>query len=527
MGLHGLLINSKFKDWLLPFLTFFFTGFAVYFVSLDFFYLVVSDDSAYIFRNPYLQPMSLANTVAIFSNLHYGDYLPVNLLSYSWDFTWWGFNPLGYRLTQVALHSLNACLLFAILNLLEVPKKARWLSVFIFIVHPVQVESVVWISERKNLLSSLFILLSLWFYLRNAMSPRFSRIHYYFCLLSFALALLSKSISVMLPCVFVLLDLLILKRKGMVMEKIPLFLLSLLAGLATIASQGALGAIKEYTGGNFTNSFLYTLRVYWDYVASLVFPFQLSPRYFFGHISLIDPQSLLSYLFFFGVCFYVARNFRSHPYLVFAIGWFVLWLIPVSNFIPISVLRQDRYLYLPSMAVFVVVAIYLERWGQEQRKKNLVNIITAGLVFFLGSLTFIHSFVYASDHAFWQRVANQHPQNVYAQLEAGYHCKLIEDEVCEERRYRQALAIEPDYAKALNNLGILMMKRAQYKEAQILLDKALLADPTNAMMYGNRILLAENSGLGRENISEWKKKMDIFKQMKKGKDLLLGQFRFR
>ena len=86
-----------------------------------------------------------------------------------------------------------------------------------------QGESVVWISERKNLLSSLFIFLSLWFYLRYAMSFRFRRIHYYFCLLSFSLALLSKSISVMFPCVLVLLDILVLKRKMMVMEKIPFF----------------------------------------------------------------------------------------------------------------------------------------------------------------------------------------------------------------------------------------------------------------------------------------------------------------
>jgi protein O-mannosyl-transferase len=522
-----LLIASKLKDWTMPFLTFFLVGFAIYFVSLDFHFLVLSDDSAYIFRNPYLQKISLANIVAIFSNIHFSDYLPINLLSYSWDFTWWGFNSFGYRLTQVVLHSLNACLLFAILRLLEVPKRACWFSALIFIAHPVQVESVVWISERKNLLSSLFIFLSLWFYLRHAMSSRFCRSHYYFCLLSFVLALLSKSISVMLPCIFVLLDFLVLKRKWMVMEKIPFFLLSLLAGLATIYSQEAVGAIREYPGGSFSTAFLYTLRVYWDYVVCLIFPFQLSPRYFFSNIFLIDPQSLLAYLFFIAVCFYVARNFRSHPGLVFAIGWFVVWLIPVSNLIPISVLRQDRYLYLPSIAVIVLVCIWLESWGQGQRKNVLVNSIIAVVVFFLGSLSFLHAFVYASEHAFWQRVANQYPQKVYAQVEAGYHCGLIEDEVCEEKRYRQALAIEPDHANALNNLGLLMMKRERYGEAQVLLDKSIRIDPTDAVVYSNRIALAKKSGIGRENIPEWKRKADLFKRPKKRKDLSLGGFRFR
>lgn len=123
-GLHSLLIASKLQDWAMPFLTVFLASFAIYFVSLDFYFLVISDDMAYVFRNPYLQKISLENIAAIFSNLHFGDYLLVNLFSYSWDYTWWEFNAFGYHLTQVVLHSLNACLLFLILDLLKVPKKA-------------------------------------------------------------------------------------------------------------------------------------------------------------------------------------------------------------------------------------------------------------------------------------------------------------------------------------------------------------------------------------------------------------------
>ena len=123
-GLHSLLIASKLQGWAMPFLTVFLASFAIYFVSLDFYFLVISDDMAYIFRNPYLQKISLENIAAIFSNLHFRDYLLVNLFSYSWDYTWWEFNAFGYHLTQVVLHSLNACLLFLILDLLKVPKKA-------------------------------------------------------------------------------------------------------------------------------------------------------------------------------------------------------------------------------------------------------------------------------------------------------------------------------------------------------------------------------------------------------------------
>ncbi len=293
-----LLGTPKVKQWSLPFLTVFLISFAIYFAALDFYFLVRSDDKAYIFRNPYLQVLSLENIAAIFSNLHFGDYLPVTLLSYSWDFTFWGFEPFGYRLTQVVLHALNACLLFGILIFLRVSKKAAWFSVLIFTAHPIQVESVVWISERKNLLSSFFVLSSIGLYLRYTRA--FFRRDYYLCLLAFVLALLSKSISVMLPCVFVLLDFLVLKRKALVMEKVPFFLLALLAGLGTLSSQGALGAIKEYAGGSLLISLFYTLRVYWDYVVSLIYPLHLSPRYYFVSVSLTEPQSFLAYLFFSG-----------------------------------------------------------------------------------------------------------------------------------------------------------------------------------------------------------------------------------
>lgn len=516
-------IAFKLKDKIIPCLTFFLVSFGIYFVSLDFFFLVNTDDSAYIFRNPYLQPLSLANTAAIFSNLHFGDYLPINLLSYSWDFTWFKFNPYGYRLTQVALHSLNACLLFAVLKLLGVSERARWFSALIFIAHPLQVESVVWVSERKNLLSSFFLLFSLWFYLRYTTS--FRKSCYYLSLLSFSLALMSKSISVMLPLVFVLLDFLVLKRKKAFMEKVPFFFLSILAGLSTIASQGAVGAIREYIGGSFLVSLLYTLRVYWDYVTSIIFPFHLSPRYFFNNISLTDMQCLLAYLFLFGVCWYVIRNFRTRPVVVFAIGWFFLWLIPVSNFIPISVLRQDRYLYLPSMAVIVMGSIWLDSWGK--RKKYLANFLLAGVVFFLGSLSFIHTFVYASGRAYWERVADQHPQSAYAQLEAGYYCKIIEDNVCAENRYRQTLALDPKHIFALNNMGALRIDQGLFEEARTFLDKALLANSTNATVYNNLIVLAEKSGIDKEKIPVWKRKADLLKQKKSNEHLLLGEFRFR
>jgi protein O-mannosyl-transferase len=516
---------SKLKEWISPTLTFILAGFSIYAVTLDFHFLVRSDDTAYIFRNPFLNPVSLGNLVAIFSNLHFGDYIPLTLLSYSWDFTWWRFDPFGYRLTQVLLHVLNACLLFAILKLLEVPRKAAWLSVLIFIVHPVQVESVVWISERKNLLSSFFIFLSLWFYLQNAKGLRFKRSNYYLCLLSFFSALLSKSIAVMLPCIFVLLDVLIVNREGHVLEKIPFFLLSLLVGLGTIYSQGSLGAIKEYAGGSFVVSQLYTVRVFWDYLSCLVFPFQLSPLYYFDSDSSIGPHFFMPHLLFVGISYFVIKKFGSRPAVIFMIGWFVLWLLPVSNLIPISVMRQDRYLYLPSISLIVGASIGLVNWSG--RNKNLANFGAVGIVLFLSTLSFAHSSVYANSYSYWKRVALQNPDNANAQLVAGHQCELIKDVICAEKLYRRTLVLSPGNTHALNNLGALMIQRGEYEEAKVLVEKAIKINPTHSQAYGNRIILANLTGVDVQKIPKWKKKFELFKKIKKKNDYLLGEFRFR
>ena len=515
---------SNLKQWALPIATFFLASFAIYSVSLEFYFLVPSDDTVYIFRNPYLHEISWANTIAIFSNLFFGDYLPLNLLSYSWDFTWWGFDPFGYHLTQVILHASNACLLFAVLRLLQVPERAAWFSVLIFVVHPIHVESVVWISERKNLLSSLFILLSTWFYLQHATSLRFRRSQYYLCLLSFILALFSKSISVMLPCIFVLLDFFVLKRQWRVMEKIPFFLLSILVGLATMGSLDAVVGENVDAGRGFSTALFYAIRVCWDYAVSLVFPFQLSPLYYSQSLSLVDVQAFLAYLIFVGICFYVVKNFRSKPYVMFAIGWFVVWLLPVSNIIPIPVFRQDRYLYLPSMSVIVGVAIGLENWGRRQPFK--VNAMMVGALFFLASLSFLSSFFYASGHAYWHRVARQNPLTAYAQVAAGDQCAKIENIICAEKYYRRALVIDPEHAYALNNMGALLVDLKRYEEARAILKKAIQVSPTNAMAYRNRIVLAKRSGLGKEEIPAWIEKFNRFNLTGKKKDIFLGEFRF-
>lgn len=495
--------------------------------SLSFPFMVRSDDQAYIFRNPFLQDLTFENLRAIFSKPFFAFYIPATLTSYSLDYTFWKFNPFGYHLTQILLHAGNSFLVFVILLRVKVLGLIAFCAALIYAVHPVQVESVVWVAERKNLLSGFFIFLSLYFYIRFTEDEKKGRVHLIVSWFLFVLALLSKTIAVMLPAVFVLYDLCIAKRGFRWREKIPFFLGSILAALGTIVTQSSVGGIREYPGGNFFTAMLYTMRVYLDYIVSLIYPFNLSPHYLYTKGHLTDGLSILSYILVPAVIYYAVRNFRSRPYLAFAVGWFVLWLLPVSNLVPLANIRQDRYLHLPSLAVFLFgfAAIANTDWFRLDRKRILVLAGTLIIVF--TGATIKYSPAFSTSKAFRLHVAEKYPQWSEAQFEVGYECWVTEDKECARLYYEKAIEINPGNVRALNNLGSILIDEGKYSQAKDYIEKAQQADPNFAPPYQNLAVIAKKTGIGLDKISEWKKKFDEIQAPSIESQLQLGEFRMR
>ena len=504
------------------------TNLLVYGPSLFFDFLVRSDDSAYIFRNPYLQNLTLDNLVAIFTHVHFDSYLPLTLVSYSLDYTFWKFDATGYHLTQILLHTANSFLVFCILTLAKVPRMAALLVALVYAVHPVQAESVVWISERKNLLSGFFIFLSLLFYLRHTRNDSGPSRNLIFCWISFVLGLLSKSITVMLPLILVLYDLCIARRGWCLREKIPFFAGSLIAAAATLYTQGSVEAIKGYPGGSLIVTGFLTLRVYWDYLSSLGFPFSLSPLYFYSlQENLYEWQAFLSYIFIPGLIIAAAASFRTRPHFAFAVGWFVLWLLPVSNLVPLSTVRQDRYLYLPALSVFTffILAVLNSRWSKSDARRALV--FCGVLVVLFGSLAGRYAFTFASSRAFWHRAAEVYPQWAEAQFEAGYECWLIEKEDCALDYYKKAIEIKPEYALALNNIGAVLIDRGDYQQAKPYLERAARADPNTSSTYRNLVVVATKTGEDLDKIAGWEKKFAETQSPSRKENYRLGPLRIR
>ncbi|MFQ5672287.1 MAG: tetratricopeptide repeat protein [Nitrospinales bacterium] len=501
----------------------------VYGPSLQFGFLIGADDQAYIFRNPYLRDLSLANLLDIFSHTHvFHTYVPLTMLSYSLDYTLWKFNPMGYHLTQILLQTGNAFLIFLLLRRLKISTGLAFGTALIYSIHPIHTESVAWISERKNLLSAFFILSSLFFYVRYTQEPERARRHWAASWLLFVCALLSKTLAVGLPFILILYDLCLAGRGWRLYEKIPFLAGSIFFALLTLYGEGVkAGALADYAGGSLWINLLFTSRVYLDYLLSLLFPFQLSPYYHYLPWDLESGKSILSYLLV-PVVLVAALNWRKRPLLTFAVGWFVIWALPYSNIVPVNTLRQDRYIYLPSLAVIFVVlrGMFDNRWIGADPRRRL--ILLGFFVILFGGVTCHYTATFSNIKTYWLRVARICPNWSTAQYEAGRAIWLEKkSDPAVPRYYRKAIQKDPGNFRALNNMGALLLDQENYARAKPYIQRAAEVNPANAEALYNLAVIATKTGRETEKIPGWLKKIESINAARKKNDYNLGAFNFR
>jgi tetratricopeptide (TPR) repeat protein len=367
------------------------------------------DDQLYVQDNPYIRSFSWSNVKTLFTQSYFKNYAPLHVLSYQLDYHFWKFRPDGYKLVNILLHILNSILVFFLIFEWYQTYAVALTAAAIFAVHTIHVESVVWISQRKDVLSTLFFFLSLYAYSRfrkkisrssscsssSSESPdpgpsscsstsswssswRWPWPWYAASLLLAALALLTKAVTVTIPLVLVLYELCLTKKEDPIRWKeiIPFFLLSGLLAVATYWAQTA--EVLHYIGDSFLLSLLLTVKILILYLGKLVLPVGLSSRYVFyvSKVSDIFTPSFFLYavlllLFLGGLVFLWLRQKRD---LAFPGFWFLITLLPVANIIPTSTQMADRYMYLPSLgyglAVGLLVLAFI-RWTQPRSQSGV------------------------------------------------------------------------------------------------------------------------------------------------------------
>jgi len=402
-------------------------AFAVYFNALSYGFLDTWDDPAYIVNNAAAHGFSWEHIKTAFSRFYVGNYAPLHIVSYMLDYSLWGLKPGGYIIHNITLHALNGFLLYHLLSRLSLPFYPSILSALLFVVHPVQVESVVWISQRKNVLAMLFFLLSFHCYSRYRKSTaEVDGKYYVLALFFFGCSLLTKSVVVVLPAILFLYDICICRRNLLksVADKLPFIALAVITGFVALLSQSADyggGGRTDFHGGGAWSTFLTMLPVFVSYLRMVLVPTGLSIVYAPPVRTAFDAEVLFSLGILCSLSVAGYWLYKRNRAVFFWYALIPVAILPVSQLIPLVTMMNDRYLYFPMLGVaacFGFFAQYLHERIAGGRGKTVALALLL-LVALYGGASFQRTVIWRSPLALWQDAAEKQPGSAVAWLVLG------------------------------------------------------------------------------------------------------------
>jgi len=401
------------------------------------------DDDHYITGNPHVIAGFSWQTVPwAFGHFYEANWHPVTWLSHALDCQLFGLDPAGPHYENVLWHGLNAALLFL---LLQSATGFTWRSLMVaglFALHPVNVESVAWASERKNLLSMMFLLLTMLAYGWYAKKPGVGR--YAAVAGMFALGLLSKPQIITLPFVLLLWDYWPLGRFGeraklewraLVLEKIPLFVMALVSAVITVKAQKAGGAIHSAILYPFSLRLENAIVAFARYIGKAFWPTSLSPLY--PHpLDLLRTWQIFASAAMLAVITGLVIWQRKHRYLPVGWLWFLGTLVPMIGLVQVGEQAMaDRYAYLPFIGLFVIAVWGMAEWSETQRIRAKWLAATAGLVLIaLGALTYRQVGYWRNSEVLWQHALDVTTVRSY---KAHFNLAMAYDQ---EGKYDEAIA---------------------------------------------------------------------------------------
>jgi Flp pilus assembly protein TadD len=468
------------------------------------------DDNFYVTQNPHLpNGFTAANLHWAFLEFDAANWHPVTWLSHLLDYRMFGLKPAGHHFTSVSLHALNACLLFWLLfSATGAPWRSFWVAL-LFAVHPMNVESVAWVAERKNVLSTAFWLLTMLAYGWYARRPRILR--YLVVVAMFALGLMSKPMLVTLPLVLLLWDYWPLKRITgfrstqqrtdvikLVLEKLPLLAMSLAASLITLEAQHSAESASPVLGLYFT--FWNALLSYSKYLLKTIWPAKLAV--FYPILVIHSWQMILSAAALLLISLLV-WHFRSKRFLTTGWLWFLVALIPVIGIVQVG--RQamaDRYAYVPLIGIFVMLvwsAAELRQKFSFSRRWIAVAIAAVLVLSFITrrQISYWHDNISLFSHAL---AVTDDNYLAHVNLGGALEAEGRSDEALEH--FRAALAEYPQYGTAAFDIAVELQKRGWATEAlkQYQASLPIITGDLKAPAYANMGVICY--GLGRDKEAE-------------------------
>ena len=462
------------------------------------------DDNVYVTRNSHVQSgITLDGFYWAFSTKFFGLWNPLVWISFMIDYHFFGFNAGGYHWTNVILHIFNTILLFFIFRNIT---GAVWRSAFVaalFAIHPINVESVAWIAERKNVLSTFFWMLTMLFYVRYVKQPNWKR--YLPVFICFALGLMSKPMLVTLPFVLLLIDYWPLNRAAinlqnennilgalisereklsfLILEKIPLFILSAVSLYITLYTAIHTPQSERIIYISFTQRITNVFFSYVMYLKKLLWPEDLSIWYLYLNVPVW--QVFLSAVILIMATILVCKYLKKYPYLPVGWFWYLGTLVPVIGIIQIADhTMADRYAYVPLIGIFAMIA-----WGVEQISSKAVYLkkifmFTAVLILALLTVSAHHQVkLWTNTFTLFENALKKDPNNYVAYHKIGREAAKNGENEKALYYYDMALKIRPGLYPTHFHKGHLLLRMGKRDEAYESFEKAVQFNKSFAVAY--------------------------------------------
>jgi len=471
------------------------------------------DDAEYVYQNPHIRNGITAESLKWALTTGYACFWhPLTWLSHMLDWELYGSNPAGHHITALIFHILNSILIFIVFKQMT---GAVWPSAFaagLFALHPLHVESVAWVSERKDVLSTFFWILAMWGYNRYVRKPKISS--YLLMLAFFVLGMMAKPMLVTLPFVFLLLDYWPFERlkwnnpqhkvdglpavsfKWALAEKIPMFLIA--AGLSVVAFI----AQKEGRAIPMGENFALPIRLanapisYLQYIVKMFWPSGLAMFYPHPGKDISYLYTGISVLILLAATILVVLFCKKHKYLFTGWFWYVGTLVPVIGIIQVgNHAMADRYTYITLTGLFIIIAWGVpDLLGRVPHRRIILWICSIAVLIALGICAHFQTRHWKNTIALCE-----HAMKVTKENYKAHFCitlMLMEQERFEEAIWHctEALRINPECFEAYNNMGVALCRLGRFDEAIACYRKLLELRPDFAVSHGNLAAIMINQG---------------------------------
>jgi tetratricopeptide (TPR) repeat protein len=481
------------------------------------------DDGAYVYKNPQVsRGLTTEGIIWAFTHSHASNWHPLTWISHMLDCQFYGLNPAGHHLTNILLHAANAILLFLVLRQLTA---SLWRSAFaaaVFALHPLRVESVAWVAERKDLLSGLFFILTIWAYTRYVRGPR-SPARYVVVLVLFAAGLMCKPMLVTVPVVLLALDYWPLRRMGpetdsaikgfripreVILEKLPLLGLAVASCVATlVAQQTAMQPLANislpFRAGNAAiASVIYIRQMFWPMGLAAFYPLA------FRDITASRVSLSLLLLACISVAVFLLRRRR---YLLTGWLFYLIMLAPVIGILQVgSQAHADRYTYLPEIGLALLltwtVADLSARWPY---RRPLLSVLSAGIVVALTFSAHTQASYWKDSETLWTQALSRTSDNLMAELnlgEAVYKLGRTPEAIA---HFERALQIDPNQAWVYSSMGAALLEIGRPSESLAILQKAIELDPRSSDAHYNLGNTFLQMGRGNDAVAHYKRALEL------------------